>query len=138
MQATVADETVSLCNRQQRFNNGGAERWQSAGTDKGEYNMRADIVRRVKDNPKFSELVDQRRKYSWNIAISMLVIYFAFILLVAFGKQFLAIKLGATLTLAFPLGLIVILAAILLTGIYVVRANSVYDRLTREIVEESR
>ena len=40
-------------------------------------------------------------------------------------------------TLAFPLGLGVIAAAILLTGVYVVRANSEFDRLTREVVGQN-
>ena len=68
----------------------------------------------------------------------MLAIYMAFILLVAFGHAFVAQQVGTGgLTLAFPLGLGVILAAIILTGIYVVRANSEFDRLTREIVGQT-
>ncbi len=42
------------------------------------------------------------------------------------------------MTLAFPLGLGVIVLAIVLTGVYVVRANSEFDRLTREIVGQTR
>jgi uncharacterized membrane protein (DUF485 family) len=68
----------------------------------------------------------------------MLVIYYGFILLVAFDKQFLAIKIGATITLAFPIGLGVILSAIIITGLYVLRANNVYDPMTRAIVEDAR
>jgi uncharacterized membrane protein (DUF485 family) len=68
----------------------------------------------------------------------MLVIYYGFILLVAFDKQFLAIKIGAAVTLAFPIGLGVILAAIIITGLYVLRANNVYDPMTRSIVEDAR
>jgi uncharacterized membrane protein (DUF485 family) len=100
--------------------------------------MSGDVVSRVRANPKFAELVAKRSKYSWTLAILMLVIYCGFILLVAFDKQFLAIKIGATVTLAFPLGLGVILAAIIITGLYVLRANNVYDPMTRSIVEDAR
>ena len=100
--------------------------------------MSGDVVSRVKANPKFAELIAKRNKYSWTLAILMLVIYYGFILLVAFDKQFLAIKIGATITLAFPIGLGVILAAIIITGLYVLRANNVYDPMTRSIVEDAR
>jgi len=39
-----------------------------------------------------------------------------------------------SISLGFPLGLGVILSAIVLTGIYVLRANTEFDRLTREVV----
>lgn len=100
--------------------------------------MSGDVVSRVRANPKFTELIAKRSKYSWTLAILMLAIYYGFILLVAFDKQFLAIKIGATVTLAFPIGLGVILAAIIITGLYVLRANNVYDPMTRSIVEDAR
>jgi len=100
--------------------------------------MSGDVVSRVRANPKFAELAAKRSKYSWTLAILMLVIYYGFILLVAFDKQFLAIKIGTTVTLAFPIGLGVILAAIIITGLYVLRANNVYDPMTRSIVEDAR
>ena len=100
--------------------------------------MSADVVSRVRENPEFAKLIEKRNRYSWTLAILMLVIYYGFILLVAFDKQFLAIKIGATVTLAFPIGLGVILAAIIITGLYVLRANNVYDPMTRAIVEDAR
>ena len=68
----------------------------------------------------------------------MLVIYFGFIFLVAFAPAFLATPVSGVITLAFPLGLFVIVSAIAITGIYVLRANGQFDRLTRQIVEGAR
>ena len=66
----------------------------------------------------------------------MLVIYFGFVLLVAFAKPFLATPIGnGVTTIGIPLGIFVIVAAFILTGIYVRRANSEFDDLTRDIVE---
>ena len=47
--------------------------------------------------------------------------------------------LGAgVMTIGVPIGLFVIIAAFILTGIYVSKANAEFDQLTREIVEESK
>jgi uncharacterized membrane protein (DUF485 family) len=100
--------------------------------------MKADVVDRVRANPKFAELIRKRNRYSWTLAVLMLVIYYGFIAVVAFAKPLLAIKIGATVTLGFPVGIAVILSAIIITGLYVLRANGEYDLLTRQIVEEAR
>ena len=92
---------------------------------------------RVIQSPRFQELVRQRTKFAWTLTIVMLVIYFGFILLVAFAKPLLAIKVGDGVTsLGILLGLGVIIAAFVLTGIYVYRANSEFDELTRNLTRE--
>jgi len=92
---------------------------------------------RVLRSPRFQELVRQRTRFAWTLTIVMLVIYFGFILLVAFAKPLLAIKIGGGVTsLGIILGLGVILSAFVLTGIYVQRANSRFDELTRHLKRE--
>lgn len=87
-------------------------------------------------NPKFQELVDKRSSYAWTLSIAMLVIYFAFILIVAFGKGLLAAPIGgATMTWGIPIGVGVIISAFVLTGLYVRRANTEFDELNRQIME---
>jgi uncharacterized membrane protein (DUF485 family) len=68
----------------------------------------------------------------------MLVIYYGFILVIAFAPKVLGTPLsaGSVITVGIPVGLGVIVSAFVLTGIYVARANSQFDRLTREIKEE--
>ncbi len=91
---------------------------------------------RVRLSPAFLELERKRSRFSWTLTILMLVLYFGFILLVAFDRQLqlMGIMVTRSISLGFPLGLGVILSAIVLTGLYVVRANTEFDRLTREIV----
>jgi uncharacterized membrane protein (DUF485 family) len=92
---------------------------------------------RVLQSPRFQELVRQRTRFAWTLSIVMLVIYFGFILLVAFAKPLLAMKIGGGVTsLGILLGLSVIIAAFVLTGIYVYRANSEFDELTRNLTRE--
>ena len=72
------------------------------------------------------------------LSLIMLVVYFGFILLVAYAPKFLGIRIGTGVTtIGIPIGLAVILLAFALTGIYVRRANSSYDVLIRKIVEDS-
>jgi uncharacterized membrane protein (DUF485 family) len=96
------------------------------------------IVKRIKSNPKYQELVRKRTTFSWTLAILMLVIYYGFILVIAFAPKVLGTPLsaGSVITVGIPVGLGVIVSAFVLTGIYVFRANSQFDRLTREIKEE--
>ena len=68
----------------------------------------------------------------------MLVIYYGFIALVAFAPSVIAVKLFGSITVGLVLGVAIILAAIVITGLYVVRANGEYEQLTREIVEDAR
>ena len=94
---------------------------------------------RIRANPAFIELERKRNSFGWSLAVVMVVVYMAFIFLVAFFHSVVAEPIGyGPLTLAFPLGLGVIVLAIVLTGVYVVRANAEFDRLTREIVGSTR
>jgi uncharacterized membrane protein (DUF485 family) len=100
--------------------------------------MQQDLVHAIKSNPKYHELVSKRSKFAWILAVLMLLIYYGFILIIAFNKEFLSQQLweGYITTVGIPIGLGVIISAFILTGIYVFRANSEFDRLTREIKEE--
>ncbi len=93
---------------------------------------------RIRGSAAFVELEQKRLRLGLILAALILIIYFGFVFLVAFAPGLLATPISGVITLGFPLGLGVILSAIVLTGFYVLRANSEFDRLTREIVEEAR
>jgi len=95
-------------------------------------------LRAVAENPKYKELIAKRTRFGWILTAIMLVVYYGFVSLIAFDKAFLAQPIGAGVTsLGIPVGFGVIVISIILTGVYVVRANGEFDRLTREIVEEA-
>ena len=99
--------------------------------------MHDDLVQRISSHPTYRTLLRKRARLSWTLAALMLVVYCGFILLVAFAPDVLKQRIGdGVTTLGFPLGLGVILVAIALTGIYVWRANSEFDRLTAELKRE--
>src|SRR5438552_10452197 len=93
----------------------------------------------IQRDPDYQELVRRRSSFGWTLSLIMLVIYFGFILLVAYAPKFLGTPLGTgVMTVGIPIGLLVIIAAFLLTGIYVSKANSKYDPLIRKIVGANR
>ena len=100
--------------------------------------MQKDIVERLRNNPKYHEMVSKRSRFGWMMAILMLVVYYAFIMTIAFAPQVLGQPISDTsvITVGIPIGLGVILFAFLLTGIYVYQANTVFDRMNEELKKE--
>ena len=95
-----------------------------------------DLTTRVARNPKYQELKAKRTRMGWWLTLAMMVVYYGFILLVAFDKPFLATRLGnGVTTIGMPIGLGVILFTIGITAIYVSRANREFDALTEQIVK---
>ena len=100
--------------------------------------MSDSIVARIEANPKYHELRRKRNTFGWSLTALMLLVYFGYIALIAFNKPFLAQPIGSGVTsLGIPIGLGVIIFTIVITGIYVNRANGEYDRLTAEILKEA-
>ena len=94
---------------------------------------------KIERDPNYQELVRRRSSLGWMLSAIMLIIYFGFILLVAYAPKFLGTRIGTGVTtIGIPIGLAVIVLAFVLTGIYVRKANSRYDVLIRKIVEENR
>ena len=98
--------------------------------------MEDDLTSRILRDPNYQALKSKRSRFGWWLAAAMMVVYYGFILLVAFDKPFLATRLGSGVTtIGMPIGLAVIVFTIVITGIYVHRANGEYDRLTDEIAK---
>ena len=98
--------------------------------------MDTDLTQRILRDPRYQELKAKRSRFGWWLTLAMMLVYYGFILLVAFDKPFLATRLGAGVTtVGMPLGLAVIVFTIVITGLYVRRANSEYDALTEQITK---
>lgn len=101
--------------------------------------MSQDSYARIRANPKYQQLKNTRNAYGWVMTLLMLIVYYGYIALIAFNKEFLATPLGSTgvTTIGIPIGVGVILFTIIITGIYVRRANGEFDSLKEEILKES-
>ena len=99
--------------------------------------MKEDINEKIRANPKYQQLVKTRNAYGWLMTIIMLVVYYGYIALIAFNKEFLGTRMGeGVTTVGIPIGVGVIVFTIIITGIYVHRANTEFDSVTEEIMKE--
>jgi uncharacterized membrane protein (DUF485 family) len=88
---------------------------------------------KIQELPEFKKMVRLKFQVSMTLTVTMLTIYFGFILLIAFNKPFLARPIGENITLGLPVGIGVLLSAWILTGIYIFWANKYHDRRVNEI-----
>jgi uncharacterized membrane protein (DUF485 family) len=95
-------------------------------------------ARRIENDPNYKKLVSERRSLGWTLAAITLVMYYGYIAIVAFAPSIIAAPLFGSTTVGIALGVAIIAASILLTGIYVLRANSAYDDLTSAIVASNK
>jgi uncharacterized membrane protein (DUF485 family) len=96
--------------------------------------MEQDVGRIIKSDPSYIKLVRDRSRYGWTLTACMMVVYYGFILLIAFNKGLMGTRIGTgVMTWAIPAGLAVILFTVIITGIYVWRANSEFDELSAQI-----
>ncbi|MEO8118102.1 MAG: DUF485 domain-containing protein [Rhodoferax sp.] len=95
------------------------------------------LVNKIQTHPKYLELRKKRNAFGWGLTLLMMVVYYGYIALIAFNKPFLAQPIGAGVTsLGIPIGMGVIVFTIVITAIYVRRANSEFDDLTAAILKD--
>ena len=100
--------------------------------------MSQDVYARIRANPKYQHLVKTRNGYGKIMTIIMFIVYYGYISLIAFDKELLATPLSSSgvTTLGVPIGMGVIVFTVVITAIYVRRANSEFDKMKNEIIQE--
>lgn len=100
--------------------------------------MENNSVARIAANPKYQRLIKTRSRFGWLLTAIMMIVYYGYIAVIAFDKELLAARMGdGVMTVGIPIGFGVIVFTIVITGIYVRRANSEFDALTAEVIKES-
>ncbi|EKD97209.1 MAG: hypothetical protein ACD_23C01016G0005 [uncultured bacterium] len=96
------------------------------------------MVQKIQSHPKYLELRTKRNRLGIFLTVLMLIVYYGYIALIAFDKKFLAQPIGSGVTsLGIPIGMGVIIFTIVITGIYVRRANGEFDTLTKDILKDA-
>ncbi|MFG1319018.1 DUF485 domain-containing protein [Xanthobacter autotrophicus] len=99
--------------------------------------MDASLAARIAADPNYQKLKATRSRFGWTLTFAMLVVYYGFILLIAFDKAVLAARIGSgVMTWGIPIGFGVIVFTILITAVYVRRANSEFDDLSEKIKQQ--
>lgn len=100
--------------------------------------MTDSVVDKIQRHPKYQELRSRRNRLGLFLTVLMLVVYYGYIALIAFDKSFLAQPIGAGVTsLGIPIAMGVIVFSVIVTGLYVRRANGEYDKLTQDILKDA-
>ncbi len=91
--------------------------------------MASELTRRIERNAQYQQLIKARNALGWSLTLLVFAAYYGFILIVAFDKSLFAtpIAAGMTTTWGIPLGIGIILLTVLLTAIYVRKANNDFD-----------
>jgi uncharacterized membrane protein (DUF485 family) len=93
---------------------------------------------RILADPNYQLLKSKRTRLGWTLTWAMMIVYYGFILLVAFKKNILAAPIGdGVMTWGIPIGFGVILFTIAITAYYVRRANSEFDDLSEKVKLEA-
>lgn len=99
--------------------------------------MQDGLVGEIEAHPKYAQLKQRRNRLGVVLTVLMLVVYYGYIALIAFDKPFLAKPVGTgVMSVGVPVGMAVIIFTVVITGIYVRRANSEYDQLTQDILKD--
>lgn len=100
--------------------------------------MQDDLVAKIVANPKYQRLTSTRSSFGWLLTAIMMIVYYGYTAIIAFDKELFHQRIGeGVMTLGIPVGFGVIVFTIVITGIYVRRANAEFDALTQDIVKES-
>ena len=96
--------------------------------------MDKELVKKIKSNPKYQELVSKRNSFATLLSIFVLVMFYGYVLVIAFNKELLATRIGeGVMTYAFPVGAAIIIISFITTLIYVIRANGEFEELEQSI-----
>jgi uncharacterized membrane protein (DUF485 family) len=98
--------------------------------------MKEQLMEKIENNPSYQKLVKRRSAFAWKLAIVMLVVYYTFIMIIAFAPEVLGKSMGGVMTVGIPVGVAIILFSFLLTGIYTKRANGEFDDLVNQLKED--
>ncbi|MBK7564979.1 MAG: DUF485 domain-containing protein [Propionivibrio sp.] len=102
--------------------------------------MSSEIYERMRVNPKFQELVAKRGRFAWTLSIVVLVLFYGFVLMVAYNPSTLGqpVSDGSMLTVGVAAELFLFVLFWLLSALYVRRANTEFDDLTQEVIKQAR
>ena len=99
--------------------------------------MSSSVYAHIRRNPRFAELVAKRTRFAGILAVIVLVIFYGFVMLVAFAPELIGKRLfeGSNLTFGILAALLQFIFFWILTLVYVRRANGEFDDMNQEIVQ---
>ena len=102
--------------------------------------MGSSLEKKIISSKDFKSLVKRKSFISWLLSVVTLLIYFSFILLIAFFPEVLGVRISdeSIITIGIPIGVSIILLAFASTGIYVFIANREFDQIEKIILKKNK
>ena len=100
---------------------------------------KGDLCRRLSADPNFQALVRERFKLRLTLSMMVILLYFSFMLLVAFWPASMASQIipGSRVSAGIVSAVGLIVLSIAFTAIYVIRANRRFERLAQRVLERN-
>ncbi|MDD3481698.1 DUF485 domain-containing protein [Azovibrio restrictus] len=101
--------------------------------------MSSSVYARIRENPKFQDLVARRSRYSWTLSAIVVLVFYGFVMVVAFNPKLIGqpVAEGSMWTIGIAFGLLIFISFWLMTAVYVHRANGEFDRMSQEVVQSA-
>lgn len=101
--------------------------------------MSSAVYARIRQNPKFRQLVERRSRFSWSLSAIVIAVFYGFVMVVAFNPKAIGqpIAEGSMWTVGIVFGLAMFICFWLMTAIYVRRANTEFDAISQEVVRDA-
>jgi len=98
------------------------------------------VYQKIRENPQYRSLVLSRSRLAYTLSAVVLGLYSLFIVSVLWQPKLLThVPLdSSSLTIGIWSALILIVGSWLLTGLYVLRANNKFDKLTEALLKGAR
>ena len=93
----------------------------------------------IANDPRYSELVRDRQRFSWTLTTITVVVYSAFVSLIAFDKPLMTRPIaGGATSIGVVLGVLMLIGTVAICAIYVRRANGIYDAAIADLLSDAR
>lgn len=98
--------------------------------------MSSAVYARIRENPRFQELVARRSRYSWFLTAVVIAVFYSFVLVVAFNPKLIGMPVaeGSMWTVGIVFGLVMFIGFWVMTALYVHKANGEFDAISQEVV----
>jgi uncharacterized membrane protein (DUF485 family) len=101
--------------------------------------MSSELYERIRKNPKFIRLVDERGRFQWTLSAVVLTFFYGYFLLIAFAPGILGKKIseGSMWPIGYTFELFLFVFFWLTTYYYVQRSNNTFDDMVQDVINEA-
>ncbi|MFW2177687.1 MULTISPECIES: DUF485 domain-containing protein [unclassified Moraxella] len=95
-------------------------------------------VQRIMNNPNFKQMAQKKGSIGMIFTVITLIVWFSYLLLVGMNPAMFAAPMfeGSMTTVGFYVGVGIMIFVVIITAIYVSKANGEFDNLTRKVIDD--